>query len=191
MNRIVVLMLLLGFLPQSTLAEDQQLVAEEELINCAHYRAKRDGVPVYEEGDTSSRVVAKLKLGENVCHIGERGDFAIVDWRKQDLINKREKDKNAAKGPERVFIKLTDLWGDPRPARRNPGEPRDIYDQAKDQLDTMRHGLPPEDVYGPFRPIIDFLHSPIKCRAGKEICEKVEAEQREYEEQQKNQQPKQ
>lgn len=157
--------------------------SEEQLMNCAFYRSKRDGVPVYEKADRSSPVLHKLALGEYVCHIGSRGTFAILDWRKQSLINKEEKstqEKSKEPLPELAYVRLVDLWKDDRP-RPSGAEDKDFFSQAKEHINSIGDSLAPDDIFGPLRPIIDIIHPPTKCRAGK-ICEKVEQEQRKLEE---------
>lgn len=174
--------------------------AEEQLVNCAFYRSKRDGVPVYRKADRSSRVLRKLELGEYICHIGARGEFAILDWTKQDLINKKSDAEEAVEAgiaektveeepassdsdeiDELAYVRLVDLWKDNR-QRPSDLQPKDFISQAKEHLNSIGGSLAPDDVYGPLRPIIDVIHPPTKCRAGKEICDKVEKELQEQEE---------
>ena len=80
--------------------------ARAELANCSYYRSKKADIPVYRDADTASEVVARLRLGEEVCYIGERAAFAIVDWSKQAVI------RGAAESgaEEQRFVRLVDLW---------------------------------------------------------------------------------
>ena len=78
--------------------------------------------------------------------------------------------------PELVYIRSVDLWRDqPAPASANSGAggPRDLFSQTHDHVKSFGGGLVPEDIYGPFRPFIDSIHSPTRCRAGA-ICKRVE-----------------
>lgn len=157
--------------------------SNSEFVNCSYFLAKKDEAPVYREADISSGVIRKLKLGEKVCYIGQTGGFAILDWRYQDprflsdssedsSVEKSQPLENKEVNSELAYIRLIDL-------RRQGEEPRssnqsDAWSQAKEHIDSMGKALVPEDVYGPFRPVIDFIHPPTKCRAGKEICSIVE-----------------
>lgn len=76
------------------------------MTNCSYYRAKKADVPVYREADTASEVIDRLRLGEEVCYVGERAAFAIVDWSKQPVIR-----SGAPVGAEaQRFVRLVDLW---------------------------------------------------------------------------------
>lgn len=173
---------------------------EPNLINCVVYRTKRDSVPVYAGPEMSSRVITNLPRGELVCHIGEQcmscagGPYSIIDWRQQDRINHRAANlvkvpdrpaSGADSGPEQqpangqvpssdpaseiVYVRSVDLLRNeaPRSAKR------DVYSQAEEHLKNLGHGIVPEDIYGPFRPFIDVLHPPTRCRAGAVICNRV------------------
>ena len=130
----------------------------------------------------------KLDLGERVCHVGERGDFAIIDWRKQARINGKSEIQNSnRKTPEAAFVRLVDLWPPEASSLPDPNaaKPKDTLEQAQDHMKAMRNELVREDIYGPFRPLVDFIFPPTECVAGEEICEKVEAEMRKLEEKKK------
>ncbi len=76
-----------------------------ELSNCSFYRSKKADVPVYLEADTASGVLDRLKLGEEVCYVGERAEYAILDWSKQGIIRGA-----AAPAKEQAYVRLVDLW---------------------------------------------------------------------------------
>ena len=147
----------------------KEIVADSE-VNCALYRAKREAVPIYAEASTSSQVLDHLSLGERVCHVGEQGDFAIVDWRQQDGINRgRERSKKEYKG-ERVFARLVDLW--PARDRSSKGIVDDTFRRMQDYYYYWRYGGVPDDVFGPVRPLVRPLDRGPTCEAGK-ICSEV------------------
>jgi len=147
-----------------------------ELINCAKYRAKKDRIPVYAKAETTSKVVHHMARGEFVCHIGEQGAFAIIDWRKHGLINQQGKGtgqkKGVAKSPdiEITYVRLVDLW-EPRDGQTK-GQSMGLFDRIREHIRFLRYGGVPDDARGPFRPYMDSVVDPIECEAGK-ICEKV------------------
>jgi hypothetical protein len=154
-------------------AEEDGRVLEPGRV-CAYYRAKAVDVPVYKKPDTTSQVVAKLSLGEMVCHIGEQGEFAILDWSYQEEINGRGKRGKGAKAVL-VFARLADLWAPPSTM------PMDLVEQAKRYFYYMREGAVPDDILAPFYPLIAPEGFEPKCRAGA-ICKRVEELQRQGEE---------
>lgn len=93
--------------------DDQQFVSAEGLrprrdCNGFLYRPKRSGVPVYDLPETSGKVLRKLELGERVCVVGERQDFAIIEW-------KIREEQAAGQGSDSdetslAFARLVDLW---------------------------------------------------------------------------------
>ncbi len=141
------------------------------LQECAVFRAKHDHIPVYQEADATSGTVHTLKVGEKVCHIGERKRFAIVDWSKQELINGTSAKIPPVESQRLVFVKLTDLW-EPSHGGYSLQDPLDVTGRAKGYLDGVQNGVVNEDVLYPFRPFLDLFNPEPECTAGK-ICDKV------------------
>lgn len=158
-------------------AEEDGGLLEPKLV-CAYYRAKTPDVPVYKAPDTTSQVVARLSSGEMVCHIGEQGEFAILDWSYQEEINGRGKRAKDAK-TVLVFVRLADLWA---PASTRP---MDLVEQAKHYFYYMRQGAVPDDILAPFYPLIAPEGFEPKCQAGA-ICKRVKELQRQGEEKEKS-----
>jgi hypothetical protein len=103
------------------------------------YRAKSEGVVVYEEPDTTSSVKRKLRLGEKVCIIGQQRNFGIL----------------AASDDRGVeFARMVDLWP-PRWGRI--GRPRAPVDEIKERFRYMRQGIVPENPSFPYRPFIELF----------------------------------
>ncbi|MCB0321930.1 MAG: hypothetical protein KDD69_00100 [Bdellovibrionales bacterium] len=146
----------------SATAQDEDA---DSLANCSHYKSKRAGVPVYEQPATTSKVLAKLELGELVCYVGEQEAFAIIDWRKQDELNQREKQPRPEE-PELAFVRLVDLWDGQR-----SNAPRSYLEELRQFFHYIRYGGVPDDIWAPFRGI--FGGGEPQCRAGK-ICEEIE-----------------
>ncbi len=93
-------------------------------------------MPVYFESATTSGVLDRLKLGEEVCYVGERGEFAIIDWSKQNLIRGA-----ATPEKEQAFARLVDLW-----------PPRDTRSKGWGITDWwMRYGGTMDDPLGGLR----------------------------------------
>lgn len=159
-------MLLTVCLPLQSLADESQY---RQLINCKEYWSKFDGVPVYAAPDESSEVITKLPAQKRVCVIGEKAEFMILDWTKQALINDRMRESKEQKAKEITYARKVDL-------HQAQDHDADVWSRTKRQMRRIRQGVVPEDVYGPFRPVIDWLQPPTKCLAGEAICEQVEAD---------------
>ncbi len=156
----------------STTIQSAETEQEPLLENCTRYKAKRADVPVYEEPEKSSRVVAKLLLGEEVCYVGEQNDFAIIDWRIQPQISPERKSKT--KSSELVFIALSDLWA---PADKGV----DLEQSVRNIFESMGYGGQPDDIFGPVRAWLYRFTGGPECLAGA-ICEKVGQDLKEREE---------
>ncbi len=133
--------------------------AEEEIAsNCSGvlYKAKREGVPVYEERATTSQVLRHLTLGEKVCYIGEEGEFAMIDQRfKQNLQVFSESEE-----PRVAFVRLVDLWNlrdRPVAGKRTSGG---WFTRIRQFIKYIMSGGVPEDPLGPVRPIMGDEPSP-------------------------------
>lgn len=164
-------------LAQSTSVEDSKPSAASQdphASTCLLYRSKKDGVPVYNEADPASGVRRKLRLGEVVCYVGEKQDFAIVDGRYRDTDGRLTQD---AKEAPLEYISIFYLWP-PRSgpgvvkhqgsASQNKGKGGEVYRPRV----TAPSGSVPEDVFAPFRAFLGLTPSEPECRAGA-ICEKV------------------
>ena len=149
-----------------------------KLVNCKEYWAQKDQVPVYEAPSPTSEVLDYLEPGERVCVVGERGDFFILDWKNQDKINGRH--IQSSKGVASVAYTKKES------VSLVVEQQDDLFERAKTQLDLMRGGLVPEDIYGPFGPLIDLVHPPTKCRAGAEVCKRVDELQQDVEQREEN-----
>lgn len=154
--------LLLVLVVASAIAEESNF---RKLINCKEYWAKIEEMPVYSAPNESSEVLDSLEPQEKLCIVGERAEFFIVDWKNHDLMNERIVSQQRT--PEVAYVRKVDVIEEPRVEE-------DVYSRAKRQLHRMRSGVVPDDIYGPFRPVIDYFHPPTKCRAGEEICERVQ-----------------
>jgi hypothetical protein len=62
----------------SDVVRDQFVRITRDSCNGEIYRPRRDGVPVLREPDRTAEVVFSLVLGDRVCKVGERGEFAIL-----------------------------------------------------------------------------------------------------------------
>jgi hypothetical protein len=142
--------------------------------HCLRYRAKKDGVPVYNEPDLSSGFKRKLRIGEVVCYVGEKNNFAIVDGRFRDSEKTLEV---AEKNAPIEYVRLSYLW----PPRSGPGSDTpdvkpSVGSRGKQQVFRPRVTAPagsvPEDVFAPFRSFLGLSPSEPECLAGA-ICEKV------------------
>ena len=132
---------------------------------CSYYRSKKEKVPVYAEPDTTSKVVSRLKLGQEVCYLGEQSGFAIVDWREKnaglapppETENKDEDKPGAPAGgpaPEAnagimldqnlAYIRLVDLWP-PRAGKSLSTTRKSIGQRLSDFYTYIRSGGVPEE----------------------------------------------
>lgn len=146
-----------------------QAAAQAPDVQCWPHKAKRDEVPVFDEPETTSAVIGRLKLGEQVCGVGEQQGFAVIDWSRQDSVNNRPTMTKAE--PELAFVRLVDLWP---PAAEKTSAQHDFPGRVKEFFSYLRSGGMPEDVLGPFG---SFFSRKPKCEAGK-ICEKLKEEQK-------------
>lgn len=105
--------------------------------NGFEYRSKDDGVPVYDEPDTASRVVRKLALGDVVCRIGEQNGFAILSGTDSKL----------------EFVRSAEIWT-PDPRAEGVQEDRSILDRIRGYFQFIQSGGVPEDGLLPYRGII-------------------------------------
>ncbi len=120
---------------------------------CSYYRSKKEKIPVYQQPDTTSKVVAHLKLGEEVCYIGEQSGFAIVDWRDHLPAAGAQPTPAPASTPiaaaddqlesNLVFVRLVDLWT-PRPGRSLSTKERDLGERVSDFFTYLKGGGVPE-----------------------------------------------
>lgn len=121
---------------------------------CSYYRSKKEHIPVYAEADTTSAVVSKLKLGQEVCYIGEQGGFAIIDWRKEASKSSEtpvRPAENEAEANEQslVFVRLVDLWP-PRAGKSLSTREPTIGERVTDFYNYLRNGGVPESPVLPF-----------------------------------------
>ena len=168
------LLLFSAFSLETSFAQEQ-VSSFRKLRNCKEHAAQKDQVAVYEAPSISSEVLEYLEAGERVCVVGQRGDFYILDWNNQDKINGRRTQSSKSS----VSVAYTKKETVALVVDRED----DLYERAKTQMDLMRGGLVPEDVYGPFGPLIDMVHPKTKCRAGAEVCKRVEELQQDVEQQ--------
>lgn len=119
------------------------------------YRSKIEGVPVYADAAKTSQVLAKLSLGAEVCYLGERESFAIVEWplRTEKIIPLPEAEK-ADSDPQRklAYVRLVDLW-EPRDRARK--RRTGLLSTLKDYYYYMRSGGVPDDGLAPYRPLLN------------------------------------
>lgn len=132
---------------------------------CSYYRSKKEKVPVYAEPDTTSKVVSRLKLGQEVCYLGEQSGFAIVDWREKNagLAPQPEAENKSADKPAEpagepaseanagvmleqnlAYIRLVDLWP-PRAGRSLSTSRKSIGQRLSDFYTYIRSGGVPEE----------------------------------------------
>lgn len=84
------------------------------------YRSKKHEVAVFEEPDRASRVLEYLSRGDEVCYVGERERFAIVEWTVE----------------KQAYVRLVDLWPGP------------LSDYAKEKLSKSGKPMPNPTEYG-------------------------------------------
>lgn len=158
--RDVLLIGLIGAMPtldlpsavaQPTSESEQKLSAKPQ---CSYYRSKKEHIPVYAEADTTSVVVSKLKLGQEVCYIGEQGGFAIVDWRKKiskasDTPIEAKEKSTEVNDQNLVFVRLVDLWP-PKAGRSLSTREPTIGERVTDFYNYLRNGGVPENPVLPF-----------------------------------------
>ncbi len=130
------------------------------------YRPKRSGVPVYNLPETSGKVLQKLELGQRVCVVGERQDFAILEWRvpKEGAGTEPNPDESTL-----AFARLVDLW----PPRDKPvgGGEVGFFRRIKQYLYFMFHGgVPDTPIITPSIPQTD-LPDATTCESTKKTCE--------------------
>ncbi|MCB0345228.1 MAG: hypothetical protein KDD66_08915 [Bdellovibrionales bacterium] len=103
------------------------------------YRPKKSGVPIYDLPETSGKVLLKLELGQRVCVVGERQDFAILEWR---LPKDGSASQPDAEESTLAFARLVDLW----PPRDKPVADGEIgfFRRIKQYLYFMLHGGVPD-----------------------------------------------
>ncbi len=141
-RQILAFLFSLFLMPVGSLAED------DAAATCAGklYRSKREGVPVFDEPATTGDVITRLKLGEKVCWIGERDNFAII---------------SSGSGTERRvhYIKTFDLWP-PRDGSARHGSvgrettPQSLLESAKGHMRRILQGVPSEDPLAPYRDVL-------------------------------------
>ena len=147
----------------------------EKLGQCTGllYKSKKEGVPVYQEADTTSLVIAHLSLGEEVCYVGEKDEFAILHWEKNSA-SANEKEKHTL-----AYARLVDLWANERYQKLPQDEtnqiprPRNFFQKIKSYYYYLRSGGVPEDGLVPYRPIIG-PHGYSESSAGSQCSESCE-----------------
>jgi len=147
----LLLLILLGQTPAFAENENPDLHSSE-FSNCSWYRAKRANVPVYAEPDRSGEIKSRLRLGENVCYIGEKKGFAILDWEKQALVRKEKQGAYSGEG----FVRLTELSEHSRSTINLPGDEHTVQQ-------TWELGASPEDPLWILRPFLGMFLSPDPC----------------------------
>lgn len=150
---LVVVALILSILlaPVRILADDTITPKKETLVPCGGflYRAKRDDVPVYEEPSLDSSVVRRLKQSEQVCYLGEQGDFIIVQKKSDQIGTEKESNKTAV-----AFVRLVDVWPPPQ------GQVRTSFlKKTRQYMNYVLHGGVPEDPLFLVRPLIESVFS--------------------------------
>ena len=148
--RMTILLFTLGAATASATPPDRA-----ELKNCTYYRSKRADVPVYTEPATTAERIGSLAGGDQVCAIGEKGDFIIMRWDLQALIRG---DAETA-GPEQIigYVRTVQLW---EPARKN----KDFGEQMQEYLKLRQSGTTPSDPLWPIRPLIGIFGSGDPCK---------------------------
>jgi len=133
------------------------------------YRSKKNEVPVYGEPDQTSEVVHRLRLGEKVCYIGEKGSFAILDWGSFLAVN-----GEGVKEEKLSYARLVDLWPPKNGSGRKESLPglAGFFSKARSLFQRMGYGHPPEDALEPYEQIIGPLRTtkPEKACSFSESC---------------------
>ncbi len=128
-----------------------KLLQLKESCSGVLYRSKKDEIPVYAEPDETAQVVYRLKLGEKVCYIGEKGSFAILNW--ESFLSSEERELSKEK---LAYSRLVDLW----PPKDGSGKKEHLpglagfFSKARSIFQRMGYGHPPEDALEPYEPII-------------------------------------
>jgi hypothetical protein len=162
---IKVFLLGILFLPQFVSADEKQAPTTAEqppasapvAVECVggFYRSKLDGVPVYADAATTSQVLTKLALGAEVCYLGERAGFAIVEWplRTVKIVPVPESEKVISDPKLKIaFVRTVDLW-EPRGSARK--RRTGLLSTLKDYYYYMRSGGVPDDGLAPYRPLLN------------------------------------
>lgn len=112
------------------------------------YRTKINEVVVYAEPDTSSRQLAVLELGQEVCYVGEEGDFAILHWEAAESKRASDEENNLA------FTRAVNLRKSSQPKRsEGPDSPSDPFKHIRELVSYIASGGVPDDVLAPYGPI--------------------------------------
>lgn len=109
------------------------------------YRSKKEGIPVYDSPDVTSKVLRKLELGEKVCRVGEMAQFQILRW----TPHAKEEDGTVTKSAT-AFARSVDLWE----ARDMPGAKIGVIESATRFFKLLFSGGMAEDPLLPYRPIM-------------------------------------
>ena len=126
---------------------------------CKKYTAKHKSVQVYREPKEDAARVKVLKRGDEVCYIGEQGEFAIIELenelKKKDLLS-----------PDDVgYVKLSHLWPPMSKGKKQK-------EHVKDFFKFWQDGGVADDPFAPFRSLWGGSGPEVECLAGK-ICERV------------------
>jgi len=134
------------------------------------YRAKRNGVVLYQDPDAESFKVGELTVGERVCVVGEQRKFAIVDlgygtwtmhrWVREPSLEKRGKSdtSKADKGFEKNpfdYCRAQELW--PPSDAPKQFEPNALgwFKRMKQYYHFLRSGGVPEEGILPVSPFVE------------------------------------
>jgi len=132
---------------------------------CKKYSAKLKEVQVYKEPSEDAERLKSLKLGEEVCYLGEVSSFAIIEI---DPENKTAKDESQLSPDDVAYVRLTDLW-EPESKKKKKTQ----KEHVKDFFKFWQRGGVADDPLAPFRSLWGGEGPEIECTAGK-ICDAVE-----------------
>lgn len=145
-----------GALAQTTKATSDKTATEDANL-CYWFRAVNSDAPAYEIADVSSRVMFKLKKGEQICCFGQKNDFAVADVVKlsqeqRDSFEKASADIPPTQKSNVVYIQASDLTKIEERTRSSSW-----FSQMLNYLLYWRQSGVPEDGLLPYRPIIDLF----------------------------------
>lgn len=135
-------------------------VRPEQVGKCSGflYKAKKDGVSVFDEPSTSGAVIAVLSSGETVCYVGEKEGFAMIHWQ---VI---EDTKNSIEEPSKAisYVRLVDLWTSKNTQSDLRGftpksTSQDLLSWIYSYYSYIRSGGVPEDGLLPYRSFMNLF----------------------------------
>lgn len=141
--------------PVKVRGEDTINPEREVITQCAGslYRAKRDDVPVYEEPSLESSVLRRLKQSEQVCYLGEQGDFIIIQKKSNQQSSEQSSGQDGDKSSV-AFVRLVDVW------EPSQGQVRTSFlKKTRQYMNYVLHGGVPDDPLFLVRPLIESVFS--------------------------------